>query len=74
MMKKDPSKKINPEYPQSIRNLEVVKPAHIDKSSQPSEKSSLKKNPGEVLPRIKVHSEPNERPNDRIAELLSKMR
>ena len=73
MMKKDVSKKMNPQNPpQSIRNLELAKPNNPDKIL-PSEKSSVKKNP-EGLPRIKIHSQPNERPNDRIVELLAKMK
>ena len=39
----------------------------------PGDKSSLRKYQ-EGLPRIKIHSEPNEKPSDRIVDLLAKMK
>lgn len=39
----------------------------------PGEKSSLRKHQ-EGLPRIKIHSEPNEKASDRIVDLLAKMK
>ena len=50
----------------------MAKP-HAEKMS-PLDRSGLRKNQGEVLPRIKIYSEPNEKPNDRIVDLLAKMR
>ena len=39
----------------------------------PVEKSYIKKGQIEVLPRIKIHSEPNEKPSG-VADLLAKMK
>lgn len=71
--KKEATKKINPEYPNSIRQLELVKPSSIEKVL-PSEKMNMRKGQLDILPRIKIHSEPNEQVNYKVTELLARMK
>lgn len=56
-------KKINPEHPSTIRAIPQPERVHL-------EKGSVRSSQVEGLPRIKIHSEPNEK----VGELMSRLR